>query len=102
MAVARQRHDNDRACESVSVGGEAPAEHTDSDTHTQREREHIEHTRSVCGRVSVSTAKGHSPKGTIQVSKGQSGRVPKDIVQRALSKSQRALSKDSVGSARAR
>ena len=65
MAVARQRHDNDRACESVSVGGEAPAEHTDSDTHTQREREHIEHTRSVCGRV------------------------PKDIVQRALSKCQR-------------
>ena len=77
----------------MSVGGAAPTEHTDSDTHAERERE--THTRSVCVRVSRGTSQRAVPKG-------QSGRVSKDIVQRALSKSQRALSKDSVGSARAR
>ena len=92
MRETCQEHDNDNECECVSVGGAAPTEHTDSDTHAERERE--THTRSVC------ECQGALPRGHCH--KGQSGRVSKDIVQRALSKSQRALSKDSVGSARAR
>ena len=72
--------------------GERHPPSTQTVTHTQRERERDTH--AVC--VSV---KGHFPEG---IHKGQSGRVSKDIVQKALSKSQRALSKDSVGSARAR
>ena len=66
-----QRHDKDSGCESVSVGEQQPPS-TQTVTHTRRERENINSTHAVCA-----------------------GECQRGIVQRALSKCQRSLSKDS-------
>ena len=50
---------------------ECGADHADSDTHTQRERENTEHTRSVCGGVRAVEPLGQRPKAHCQRSKAE-------------------------------